>query len=148
MGTSDRIEQRQAIAGFNRQQEVVLLGGAISPQQQFAANRINNQLNPSIPGIQTNFTDFEEFRNQQLEKFGEAGVNIPQIDATAIILNKLDGTIEKLNKMVGDKLSKPQSVAQEIQITNTFTGTDKNAADTITQQIRKQLIDLGTELNR
>ena len=129
----------------------------LQPLQQYYAGLIGSRLNPQQPSLQVEFPDYEKFRKDQLAKFQEFGYQLPLSpklspqELNAAGQKALTDAVSKLNELIEKKLSTANSVSVEAPITNNFSTQDAatgKAADTTTQQIRQQLYDLATQLNR
>lgn len=148
-----------ASQAFIRQTKNTFFGQdyALEPLQQYYAGVVNSRINPTEPSLQIQFPDFEEFRKNQLARLAEFGYQLPlpsklsSQDLNTIGQVGLMDAVSKLTELVNQKLSNPNSVSLEVPITNNFStqdATTRQASDTVTQQIRQQLYDLGRELGR
>ena len=130
-------------------------GYYLSPQQEIFSNRINSRLQPKeFSNLESGTPDFERFREQQLSKLQNFNfkLNEPilkkQEELTKLGQQNINEALDKLNKLVEDKMSKPNTVNIEVPITNQFNNTNNNAASTIGGQIRQELYDLAQELQK
>jgi hypothetical protein len=125
----------------------------LEPLEAYRASRVFNRLNPQTPSLQLQFPDFEQFRQNQLARFQEFGYNLPNKlssqDLNTIGQAAIIEAVDKLNLLVEKRLSTPNEANVPVTITNNFSGNEaQKAADTITQQLRKELYDIGVLLSR
>ncbi len=102
-------------------------GEALTPLEAYRANQVQNRVTPALPQI-------------ELPKV------MPMLDKTVTSLNT---AVDSLVELVQKRLSTPNNVTIATPINNYFTSTDaKNSASVTTQNIRKELYDIGVLLGR
>ncbi|ARV58038.1 hypothetical protein BZZ01_04780 [Nostocales cyanobacterium HT-58-2] len=122
----------------------------LEPLQQYYAGLANQQFLPTQPSLQVQFPDFEQFRQNQLARLQEFGYRMPSPSRISQDAGQtgLMEAVQKLTDLVNQKLGQPSAVTQQNEINNYFNQETTRVGDTVTQQIRRSLYELGKELGR